>query len=124
MEPAAQPLAKRQRKEPAWKSVFVDPSKWKDVKDGIEIPASVSLVDSQLRQPSANASPPGAGEEEEEPVTKVVSTRPLDFNHAEVVVLHKGRQYRGIVERTELPQSVGVATQVGCTRLQGVGELQ
>jgi hypothetical protein len=107
MEPAADPPAKRQRKEPAWKAGYVDPSRWKDIKEGIAAPAAPTEGET-----SQQASPSPGGGDEDDSATKVLSSRPLDFNRAEVTVLHKGRRYRGIVDRTGLPQSIGVATQV------------
>ncbi|GLC44320.1 hypothetical protein PLESTB_000482400 [Pleodorina starrii] len=117
MEPAAaEPPAKRQRKEPAWKAVFVDSSKWKDIKDASATTAAAAAAAATPEggdgPPAANAISPSTGAGEDEPTTKVLSSRPLDFNRAEVTVLHKGKRYRGIVERTGLPQSIGVATQV------------
>ncbi|GIL42694.1 hypothetical protein Vafri_633 [Volvox africanus] len=111
MEPAAEPPTKRQRKEPAWKAGFVDPSKWKDLKDGLVAPLVVREIDGQQVQPAANASPSGTGGGEEEGASQILSCRPIDFNCVEVTVLHKGRRYRGILERTALPPGIGVSTQ-------------
>ncbi|GIL42697.1 hypothetical protein Vafri_633 [Volvox africanus] len=117
MEPAAEPPTKRQRKEPAWKAGFVDPSKWKDLKDGLVAPLVVREIDGQQVQPAANASPSGTGGGEEEGASQILSCRPIDFNCVEVTVLHKGRRYRGILERTALPPGIGVSTQ-GATAKQ------
>ncbi|GFR41132.1 hypothetical protein Agub_g1780 [Astrephomene gubernaculifera] len=110
MEPAPEPAAKRQRKEPAWKAGFIDPNKLKEYKDGIAVLPSVVDEDG-ARQP-ASSSPSGGGADAYPGGPQLLQARAVDHNRVEVVVEHNGRRYRGLMDRTGMPQGVGVAIRV------------
>ncbi|PNH03853.1 Histone-lysine N-methyltransferase trithorax [Tetrabaena socialis] len=109
MEPAAEPAAKRQRKEPAWKAVFVDPSKIKET-------LRAAQEDSTARARLDAAVPPPTSS----PVSRVLSVDALDNSRVEVLVEHKGRRYRGVLDRTGLPPGIGVATPVTMDELSAI----
>ncbi|KXZ56543.1 hypothetical protein GPECTOR_1g488 [Gonium pectorale] len=115
MEAAAapEPTAKRQRKEPGWKAAFVDPHKVKELKNG-----TVVHLDVGTGQHPSTTSSPGAITVEEK--AEVLDTRILDNSHVELLIMHKGRRYRGVVERIAMPQGVGVSTRVTREELDAI----
>ena len=126
-----EPHAKRQRKEPSWRAEFVDPDQ---VKDGTliadEDPTAQQLValqqlgqkqgqgqGQQHKRGSTGPASSASSDEGSDPGTseeppRVLDVRPLDANKVEVVVERDGRRYRGVMERKELPHSVGVPVPV------------
>ncbi|PNW85170.1 hypothetical protein CHLRE_03g174600v5 [Chlamydomonas reinhardtii] len=134
-----EPHAKRQRKEPSWRAEFVDPDQ---VKDGTliadEDPTAQQLValqqlgqkqgqgqGQQHKRGSTGPASSASSDEGSDPGTseeppRVLDVRPLDANKVEVVVERDGRRYRGVMERKELPHSVGVPVPITPEELESI----